>query len=60
MKTKRLCWLMLSFTAGLYTLLVFGMSLLYTYANTDIVLYTSVLPEILDVLMDITEIAVFV
>ena len=59
MKTKHLGWILLAFTFGLYALLVFGMSLPYTYANTDIVLYTSVLPEILDALMDVTEIAVF-
>ena len=59
MKIKHLGWILFGFTFGFYGLIVFGMSLPYTYANTDIVLYTSVLPELLDVLMDITEIAVF-
>ena len=59
MKIKGLGWLLFGFTFGLYAVLVFGMFLPYTYANTDIVLYTSVLPEILDALMDVTEIAVF-
>lgn len=59
MNTKRLPWIMFGTLFGLYALISFGMTLPYTYSYTDIVLYTSVLPEVLDALIDLTEIAVF-
>ena len=46
-------------TFGIYFLICFGLTLPYHYSNTDIILYSSVLPEILDVLTDLLETAVF-
>lgn len=59
MKTKRLHLAMLIATLGLYTLLSFGLTLPYNYANTNIVLYTSILPEILSVLIELVEVILF-
>ncbi len=59
MKTKRTHLMMLAVTFGLYAVLSFGLTLPLQYANTDIVLYASVLPEILAILIELTEILLY-
>lgn len=59
MKTKRTHLMMLAVTFGLYAILSFGFTLLLQYANTDIVLYASVLPEALAILIELTEILIY-
>lgn len=49
---------LLLFTFGIFVLMAFGMNLPYNLANSDIILYTSILPDVLLVLMDLTEILV--
>lgn len=44
---------------GLFAVLSLGLTLLYNFCGTDVVLYTSVLPEILKILIDLTEIAIY-
>ena len=46
-------------TFGTFLLMTFGFNLLYNICNSDIILYTSILPEILTVLIDLCEVAVY-
>lgn len=55
-------WLPLSMTLltfGLYALLSLGLTLPYNYCGTDELLYVSVLPEVLNLLIDLTEMAIY-
>lgn len=56
---KNLLLSMLISTFGLYLLISFGLNLPYQLANTDAVLYYSVLPELLHALQTLAETAVF-
>ena len=59
MKTKHTHLMMLTVTFGLYAIFSFGLTLPLQYANTDIVLYESVLPEALGILIELTEILIY-
>ena len=61
-KKSPLRWLthtMTLFSLGLFAILSLGLTLFYNYCNTDILLYTSVLPEILKVLIDLLEVGIY-
>ncbi|MBQ9086208.1 MAG: hypothetical protein IJY47_03375 [Clostridia bacterium] len=47
------------FSFGLFAILSLGFTLFYNYCNTDIVLYASVLPDAVKILIDLTEIAIY-
>ena len=47
------------FSFGLVAILSLGLTLFYNYCNTDIILYTSVLPEVLKILIDLLEIGIY-
>ncbi len=51
-------WMLIG-TFSLAVILSFGLGLPYNLANSDIVLYASVLPEILNTLLDLVEILTF-
>ena len=59
MKTKNFNLMMLSVTFGLSLVLSFGLNLWLQYANTDIVLYASILPKVLGALIELCEIAIY-
>ncbi len=59
MKTKNLSLMMLSVTFGLSAVLSLGLTLGLQYANTDIVLYASILPEVLGALIELCEILIY-
>ncbi|MBO5939149.1 MAG: hypothetical protein J6Q82_06590 [Clostridia bacterium] len=56
MKTKWLYLMMLVGGGGIFVLLSFGLTLAYLACNNDIILFQSALPELLDVLRDLSEI----
>ena len=47
------------FSLGLFAILSLGLTLFYNYCNTDILLYSSVLPEILKMLIDLLEVGIY-
>ena len=61
-KKSPLRWLtptMALFSLGLFAILSLGLTLFYNYCNTDILLYSSVLPEILKMLIDLLEVGIY-
>ncbi len=56
MKTKWLTLMMLVGVGGLFVLLSFGLTIAYLSCDNNIILYQSILPEILNVLRNLTEV----
>lgn len=59
MKTKWLTLTMLIGCGGLFTVLSFGFSLAYLFCNNNIILFQSILPDLIDIVRDLTEILVW-
>lgn len=59
MKTKWLTLTMLIGCGGLFALLSFGFSLAYLYCNSNIILFQSILPDVIDLVRELTEILVW-
>ena len=59
MKTKWLYLTMLIGCGGLFTILSFGFGLAYLFCNNNIILFQSILPDVIDVVREVTEILVW-
>ena len=59
MKTKWLTLTMLIGCGGLFAVLSFGFSLAYLFCNNNIILFQSILPDLIDIFRELTEILVW-
>ena len=59
MKTKWLFLTMLIGCGGLFVLLSFGFGFAYLFCNNNIILFQSILPDVIDIVREITEILVW-
>ncbi|MBQ2999625.1 MAG: hypothetical protein IJD64_04110 [Clostridia bacterium] len=59
MKTKWLTLTMLIGCGGLFAVLSFGFSLVYLFCNNNIILFQSILPDLIDIVRELTEILVW-
>jgi len=59
MKTKWITLTMLIGCGGLFAVLSFGFSLAYLYCNSNIILFQSILPDMIDIVRELTEILVW-
>ena len=59
MKTKWLYLTMLIGCGGLFAILSFGLGLAYLFCNNNIILFQSILPDLIDIVRELTEIFVW-